>query len=152
MATTVSIRSTRDALRCIKAKHDGRVFPGAYDRLIVERVEQIHGPSGSEVRMRPVLAALCAAMIIPAVAKDGPGEFPDDLEQWIAVAPPAPGSNTWFVANHDTAHEWVVSLARWPPVYKATQRVAQSPGRAVRPAPLRDRAGLGGVRGSLEHG
>jgi hypothetical protein len=57
-----------------------------------------------------VQIALCAAMIIPAVDKAGRVEFPDDLDQWIAVAPPERGSDGWFIANHDTEHQWVVSV------------------------------------------
>jgi hypothetical protein len=75
--------------------------------------------------MRPVLAALCAAMLIPAVANDDPVEFPDDLEKWIAGAPPETGSDAWWVANHDTTHEWVVSLRDGRPRARLASRTVE---------------------------
>jgi hypothetical protein len=34
--------------------------------------------------MLTVLAALCAAMVVPVVARDGPSRDPDDLQRWTA--------------------------------------------------------------------
>jgi hypothetical protein len=67
--------------------------------------------------MISVLTGLWAAMVIPAVAEFDPVQYPDDLEQWIAVAPPERGSDGWFMANHD-GHEWVVSLRDGHPYAK----------------------------------
>jgi hypothetical protein len=76
--------------------------------------------------MVPVLAALCAAMVVPAVARDCPSQDPDDLEQWTAVAPPEPNSDAWLAANHDQ-DEWVVRLRDGHPFAKLLSRsVARS--------------------------
>jgi hypothetical protein len=72
--------------------------------------------------MLSVLAVLSAAMLIPVVARDGPAQDPDDLERWTAVAPPEPNSDAWFAANHDVAHEWVVTLRDGHPYAKLRSR------------------------------
>ena len=74
--------------------------------------------------MLRVMAALCVAMLLWAIGTSGPVEFPDDLEQWIAVAPPERGSDGWFVANHDSKHEWVVSLRDGHPCAELRSRPA----------------------------
>jgi hypothetical protein len=77
--------------------------------------------------MLAVLAVLSAAMVVPVVARDGPAQVPDDLERWTAMAPPEPNSDAWFAANHDVAHEWVVSLRDGHPYAKLLSRpVARS--------------------------
>lgn len=60
--------------------------------------------------MSPVLATLCAAVLLPAFVTAEPDQYPEDLEKWIAVAPPKRNSDASIAANNDTAHEWVVSL------------------------------------------
>lgn len=100
--------------------------------------------------MSGMLSALFAAMVMPAVAGDGPAEIPDDLEQWIAVAPPEPGSEAWFAANHD-GREWVVSLRDGHPRAKlrgearggSVQQSVPLPFE-IEPGPARD--GLAGRR------
>jgi hypothetical protein len=97
--------------------------------------------------MLPVLAVLFAAMVVPVVARDGPAQDPDDLERWTAVAPPEPNSDAWFAANHDVAHEWVVSLRDGHPYAKLRSRpVERSDSLPFEIEPGSANEGLAGTR------
>jgi hypothetical protein len=99
--------------------------------------------------MRPVLAALCAAMIIPTVAPDGPVAFPYDLEKWIAVAPPEPGSDAWLAANHDS-NTWFVSLRDGHPYAQRRGELRDDPGDRSGPLPfeIKEGSALEGLAGN----
>jgi hypothetical protein len=73
--------------------------------------------------MLRVMASSCVISLIFTIVKSGSVEFPHDLEQWIAVAPPERGSDGWLVANHD-ANEVVVRLRDGRPRAELRSRAA----------------------------
>ncbi len=80
-----------------------------------------------EVQMKDVLATLCALVILAAVTRAGPDDFPEDLGKWIAVEPPEKNSDDWLAANH-SSHEWTVILRDGRPRVLRRDPSLQRPG------------------------
>jgi hypothetical protein len=101
--------------------------------------------------MLRMLAMFCLGLHPSAATPARLDDVPSDLGKWFATNPPQPGTERWYVANHDTKHEWVVAFR--DDRIQARLRTAEDEAPAPLPFEIKQgsaRAGLSGRRLSIK--
>ena len=93
-------------------------------------------------RLVAALLTLTITQALPAAEQD---EFPSDLQQWYVTDPPIENSDQKLIANHDSAHEWVVTSGGVGPQVSLRQRWRNVPSSL--PFEIKPRDGEEGLAG-----
>jgi len=75
--------------------------------------------------MLPLLASFSIGLL--ALTSAQVVEFPSELDRWLVTEPPSRNSDRWSVANHDSQHEWAVTLGDAGPRVKLRGKDGPAP-------------------------